>query len=372
MLRMILKTYLLIVRNLNVSCEMRAWVLLFGVLYLLGCNSSDKKQQVVYEEEEVGEINDDLESVGKLRLSEYGFFEEPMKDLIPKGRVYPYEMNTPLFTDYAQKKRLIYLPENVKINFRIREVLDFPIGSILIKNFYYSAEQLGAYQGKIIETRLLIHEKNGWKALPYIWNDEQSDAFLVITGGEQSIDLTNVGKFQYKVPNMAQCKSCHEINGAIAPIGPSARQLNRHVNGPNQLTKLKELGVLVGLPNLQEVEKITNWEDETASLEDRARAYLEINCGHCHRPEGPGKNSGLDLTTFSASDHSLGIYKSPVAAGAGSGGYQYDIVPGNPEESILIYRMLSKDPGTMMPELGRSLVHKEGVALMKEWINSMK
>jgi hypothetical protein len=131
--------------------------------------------------------------------------------------------------------------------------------------------------------------------------------------------------------------------------------------------------MLKGLPEMTDIPRLVSWDNaESATLDERARAYLEINCGHCHRPEGPGKNSGLDLTTFSPSDHGLGIYKSPVAAGAGSGGHQYDIVPGAPENSILVYRMQSLDPGTMMPELGRSLIHQEGVQLIKDWIRSME
>lgn len=80
----------------------------------------------------------------------------------------------------------------------------------------------------------------------------------------------------------------------------------------------------------------------------------------------------MNLTIFSASEHSLGIYKGPVAAGAGSGGLNYDIVPDIPDKSILTYRMESKDPGVMMPELGRRLVHTEGIDLIKNWIKSMK
>lgn len=342
------------------------------VIVFFGCNSTKKEDKIVYIEEGSSDANNMYEGLGKLRLSEYGFFKEPINKLQPKEGVFPYEMNTPLFTDYALKKRFIYVPLGTQIKYEEKEVLDFPVGTMLIKNFYYSKEQLAGGPGKIIETRLLIHEEGGWKALPYIWNEEQTDAFLEITGGEQLVELTS-GGFQYKVPNMAQCKSCHEYKGAMAPIGPAARQLNKKVGGENQLSVLAKAGVLHGLPELEDVPGLADWQDrESATLDERARAYLEINCGHCHRPEGPGKNSGLDLTTFSSTDHGLGIYKSPVAAGAGSGGHQYDIVPGRPDNSILVYRMESLDPGTMMPELGRSLIHQEGVELIKEWIRSME
>jgi hypothetical protein len=149
-------------------------------------------------------------------------------------------------------------------------------------------------------------------------------------------------------------------------------QLNKSVHGNNQLLTLAQAGVLEDLPEISGIANLPVWNDsKTGTLDERARAYLEINCGHCHRPEGPAKNSGLDLTIFSASALSLGVFKGPVAAGAGSGGHSFDIVPGKPAQSILTYRMESSDPGVMMPELGRRLIHTEGIELIKNWITNM-
>lgn len=310
---------------------------------------------------------------GKAKLSDYHFFEGKLADLNPADRVFPYDINSPLFTDYALKKRFIYLPEGTEIAYSSDDVLEFPVGSVLIKNFHYSDEQLTDGEGKIIETRLLIHEENGWKALAYIWNDEQTDAFIEITGKKVPVQLAAQGTIDYSVPNMLQCKSCHDRNGKIAPIGPSARQLNKPAdNGDNQLAKLVNQGWLKGAPPAAEWPKLIQWEDSAGSLNERARAYLEINCGHCHRSDGPAKNSGLDLTTKAHEAHAMGIFKAPVAAGKGSGGLKYDIVPGQPDQSILIYRMQSNDPAIMMPELGRSIVHEEGVELIKNWIQQLE
>lgn len=310
---------------------------------------------------------------GKVKLSDYGFFEGRLSDLHPAERVMPYDINTPLFSDYALKKRFIFLSEGKYITYRPHEVLDFPEGAVLIKNFYYDDAQLGAGEGKIVETRLLIREKEGWKALPYLWNEEQTDAYLEITGRQVPMQLVNYGAISYSVPNMLQCKSCHDKNGQITPIGPSARQLNRVYPGENenQLQKFISSGWLKAAPAQDQWPKLVQWEDTSAALEGRARAYLEINCGHCHQKNGPAKNSGLDLNTNASEPLAMGIFKAPVAAGKGSGGHKFDIVPGNPEESILIYRMESTDPATMMPELGRSIVHKEGVQLIREWIAGM-
>ena len=310
---------------------------------------------------------------GKTRLSDYNFFKGDLADLVPADRVFPYDLNTPLFSDYALKKRFIYLPEGATISFNNEEVLDFPVGAILIKNFYYSAEQVANNEDKIIETRLLIHDADGWKALAYLWNNEQTEAYLEITGRKLPVALISAGNINYTVPNMLQCKSCHDRNGKITPIGPSVRQLNRaDEHGENQMQQLITKGWLHGAPGQDQWSQLARWDDATASVDDKAHAYLEINCGHCHRKDGPAKNSGLDLTTHAEGTLEKGVYKAPVAAGKGSGGLMYDIVPGKPEESILVFRMESNDPAVMMPELGRTIVHKEGVDLIRQWVAQLQ
>jgi len=107
-------------------------------------------------------------------------------------------------------------------------------------------------------------------------------------------------------------------------------------------------------------------------LEQRARAYLDINCAHCHNPDGPGNTSGLDLRAFQNDMVALGECKTPVAAGRGSGNLRFAILPGRPEESILVHRLGSTEPKVMMPELGRSAVHREGLELIRSWIAAMK
>jgi uncharacterized repeat protein (TIGR03806 family) len=322
------------------------------------------------------EVTYDLSTLGKHKLSEYGFFREPLANLVPTDSIIPYALNSSLFTDYARKKRFIYVPTGRKIIKNDREALEFPVGTVLIKNFYYEDNQLAEGSGRIIETRLLIHETNGWKALPYVWNKEQTDAFLEITGANDELVLTGHGRFTYAVPTLSQCRSCHERSGKITPIGPNVRQLNRDHPYPegemNQLIKMKDMSWLE-IEDIQPESAIADWSrPESGNLDERARAYLDINCGHCHRPDGPAKNSGLDLTVFTTDDHALGIYKAPVAAGRGSGGLQHDIVPGNPEASILLYRMKSNEAAIKMPEMGRSIIHKEGVALIAEWIAAME
>ena len=113
----------------------------------------------------------------KDKLSEYGFFVGKLSDLNPSPSVHSYSLNTPLFSNYAEKIRFVKIPDGSTIKYHPTEVFEFPVGSILIKNFYYPVDFRKPEKGrKLIETRLLINQPDGWEALPYIWNDEQTDA----------------------------------------------------------------------------------------------------------------------------------------------------------------------------------------------------
>ncbi|GIV35069.1 MAG: hypothetical protein KatS3mg031_2604 [Chitinophagales bacterium] len=320
---------------------------------------------------------------GLEKLSDYGLFQGRLADLIPAEGVLPYDLNMPLFSDYALKARFVKMPEGKKAIYNDKSVFEFPEGTILIKNFLYPNDFRDETKGrKIIETRLLIHESSGWKALPYIWNEEQTEAYLEVAGGRKEISWIHTdGKqktLQYSIPNVNQCKGCHVKASRLIPIGPSARQLNKNFAYSdgimNQLLRWRNAGILDQLPDdLSQCPTVPDWNHpEGSSLESRARAYLDINCAHCHSKEGPANTSGLLLDIHETNPSSLGIYKAPVAAGRGSGNLLYDIVPGKPQESILLYRMQSTDPGVMMPELGRKMVHEEGVQLISEWIAAMK
>lgn len=317
-----------------------------------------------------------------LHLSDYGFFEGNVADQQPAEGVMPYDLNTPLFTDYAEKMRFVRLPDGETVPYNGKEVLNFPVGTHIVKTFFYYDDARKPEKGRrLIETRVLEHAETGWKALSYVWNEDQSDAYLEVAGADLPVTFVNTSgkkkKFTYTVPNVNQCKGCHSFNGAMSPIGPSARQLNgdyAYASGAaNQLDHWQQAGLLTGLPaDHAEIPRIAEWDNPTEPLDDRARAWLDINCAHCHRAEGPASTSGFFLDIHQTDPTVLGVNKVPVAAGRGSGGLKYDIEPGKPGKSILYYRIASKDPGIMMPELGRSLVHEEGVALIKEWIKGME
>jgi uncharacterized repeat protein (TIGR03806 family) len=307
----------------------------------------------------------------KENLSDYGFFKGTLKDQIPTDGVVLYTLNSPLFSDYASKLRFVRLPEGKSVSYNPDSVLQFPVGTAIVKTFYYPFDERNPEKGRrLMETRVLLHEAKGWVALPYIWNKEQTDAVLEVAGGSDQVSwIDAAGKkqsFEYQVPNMNQCKGCHERSGEMTPIGPSVRQLN----DGHQLQHWETAGLLKGLPK-DHIPALVNYSDASASLDDRVKAYLDINCAHCHNATGPARSSGLYLDWNSKDRTAYGFLKPPVAAGRGSGNLSYDIVPGKPEQSILHYRMASRDPGVMMPELGRQLTHHEGVELVRSWIQSM-
>jgi uncharacterized repeat protein (TIGR03806 family) len=297
-------------------------------------------------------------------LSAYGFFTD-LKARNPAARVTGYTLNTPLFSDYASKQRYIYVPAGQAARYDATAVLDFPVGSALIKTFGYGT---GA-AFRPIETRLLLRRASGWVAIPYVWNADLSDAVLKRAGTRVPVTFTDPSgqtrSISYAVPNQNQCKDCHALAGSITPIGPTVRNLN----DGTQLARLTKAGILGAAP--ADAPRLARWDDASAPLNDRARAYLEVNCAHCHNPAGAASNSGLFLDSARGDAVALGVGKRPVAAGRGSGGHDVAIDPGHPEASILIHRLTSTEPGVAMPELGRATAHAEGIALLSEWIAAM-
>ncbi len=283
------------------------------------------------------------------KLSDFRFFANGK----PNARVTPYTLNTPLFSDYAEKDRFIYIPAGQAARYAGEGLIDFPVGSALVKTF--------GYPGHVLETRVLLRRASGWVALPYVW--QGADALL--KRGGTRIDVTARGQpISYAVPNQNQCKECHNSAGVLQPIGPKARNL-----APALLSELVKAEMLDRAPAS---ERLPRWDDDAAPLDARARAYLDVNCGHCHSRTGAASNSGLFLTWEEADPVARGIGKTPVAAGRGSGNLEVAIDPGAPDRSILLYRMQSLEPGVAMPELGRATVHKEGIALIGAYITNMK
>jgi len=313
-------------------------------------------------------------------LSEFGFFSGPGIGK-PAADVVAYDLVTPLFSDHALKFRHVHVPPGAAANYHASEAFDFPVGSALIKTFAFPADFRAPDKDvRLVETRVLLRQEKGWQAWAYVWNEAQTDAELKIAGKRTDISFIDEAgapvTFSYAVPSKNQCKGCHAVDGELTPIGPKARNLNRDLDyaggRANQLAWWSARGMLSGLPDMKAVPQAADWLDETASVDARARAWLDVNCAHCHRAEGPASNSGLFLTHGEKSRVALGIGKRPVAAGRGAGLNEFDIVPGEPDKSILLSRVESIEAGVMMPELGRALPDKRAVELLRQWILSLR
>ncbi|GAA4052696.1 SO2930 family diheme c-type cytochrome [Parerythrobacter jejuensis] len=291
-------------------------------------------------------------------LSDFDFFVDARAQA-PNIGVVPYRLNMPLFSDGADKLRFVYLPPDGKaVASNPDEVLDLPVGSALIKTFAFGEGK----QRRLIETRVLLHRADGWLALPYKWNAEQTEARLALAGARLPLTTPSGEEISYRIPNKNQCKECHGVDDAVVPIGPKARNLSKAFLGD-----MVASGTLDAVP--AQAGSIPLWEDrKTADVTASARGYLDVNCAHCHRPGATASNSGLDLRWEQQDRMAIGVMKRPVAAGRGSGGFDFDVVPGRPQESILLHRMRVNEPGVAMPELGKATVDAEGVALIERWI----
>jgi uncharacterized repeat protein (TIGR03806 family) len=306
------------------------------------------------------------------KLADYGLFDAAGR---PAQGVQPYTLNTPLFSDHAEKFRFAWLPPGTNAEYRPSGALAFPVGTVLVKRFAFPADLRQPMQNvRPIETRLLIRRPAGWVALSYV--EQDGGAVLKRAGVKVPLEfIDKAGRAQaidYAVPNQNQCKTCHQDGEAITPIGPTAGNLNGSLNGSgsNQLMTWSTSGRLTGLP-AGAWPRLAKWDDAAEPLDARARAYLAVNCGHCHSRGGFASNSGLYLVPEETTPAHLGVMKRPVAAGRGSGGHEFSILPGQPDKSILLHRMIASEPGIMMPQFGRALAHEEGNALIRKWIAAM-
>jgi len=304
-------------------------------------------------------------------------------DISPEAGVTPYTLNTPLFSDYAVKRRTVWMPSGGSATYDATNVFDFPDGTVFTKSFGF-ADDMRKPQPIItwVETRVIWKTAGAWQGMSYIWDKAQKTA-SVAPGGEvvslSWIDANGqpAGTDAYLVPMANQCQECHQVSQVFEPIGPKARNLNGNNTYPdgttqNQLAYWTAKGLLSGAPDPSAAPKLAVWNDpSTGTLDDRARAYLESNCAHCHSEVGAAGYVGLWLTSAETNPTHLGICKKPVAAGQGGCGLTYDIVPGSPENSILHCRLGSTQVGILMPEIGRSVVDVDGLQLITDWLTSL-
>ncbi len=319
-------------------------------------------------------VNYNLNAMPYQKLSTYNFFQGEIENMNPINSVLPYEPASSLFTDYALKKRFIWMPSGSKATYNgDHNIFDFPTGTILIKNFYYTTLQPGN-QTKILETRLMIKKASGWIFAEYLWNDEQTDATLDMNGSTKPITFIQNGETistDYRFPNEVECLICHKKNEVAIPIAPKPQNLNFTFNytdgAKHQLQKWVEKGYLQSYPST--IVSTINYKDTSKPLEDRLRSYVDMNCSHCHKLDGHCDYTPIKFAFSETVDiTNLGVCVIPNNPINGS---VKIIAPGNFVKSTMHVRMNSNVDDVKMPIIGRSVVHKEAVQLVEQYINSL-
>lgn len=290
------------------------------------------------------------------RLSAYSIFEGLPANLNPTNGFQNLSINAKLFTDYAYKQRLIKIPKGTQLNRLSNNMLDFPNGTILTKTFYYFKDERNPSLGKeIIETRLLIKQANQWNAATYRWNDTQTEAILEQNGLEKQISWTNkdgnIRSTAYKIPTSNECIACHISKNAVTPLGATLKNINTSIRlnnkTINQLAHFQNIGILNNFP-IQEAPFMVDYNNKEATLSERGRAYMAINCAHCHNP------NGWDIPASQAFDFR---YETPL--------HQTGIFL---EEEEIIRNVTNQ----RMPFIGTTILDQEGVSLLVSYIESLQ
>ena len=323
-------------------------------------------------------------------LEQYGMVSIKASAVVPADGVVPYELNTALFSDYAVKYRTVWLPKGAApAPYNANDALDFPVGTIVTKSFGFKDDlRSAAPTVKWVETRVFVRQPAGWKGVSYAWNDVQTSAAINYGGGAVPVNWTDEAgakvSLDYVVPNGNQCTQCHSRRDTVANtdvttlIGLKIRNLNREHAYPsgseNQLAYWISAGLVAGAPaDPSTAPKLAAaFDPASGTVEQRARAYLEVNCAHCHSETGFARTTGLYLTASETRSSALGVCKFPVAVGEGTGGFIFDVVPGDPDHSILPFRLASTRASEMMPQIGRGVADKAGLQLVRDWVTGLK
>jgi len=323
-------------------------------------------------------------------LSQTGVFSNT-PNRTPTSGLIPYVPNTPLWSDAAVKSRYMAVPNNggvvtpnEQIAFLPTNSWTFPAGTVFVKNFDLVVDETNTNTPlRRLETRLLVRDINGAVyGVTYKWLPDNSDADLLATSLNEDIVITNatgVRTQTWYYPSPADCLTCH-TPVANYVLGVNARQLNANLTYPstgvtdNQLRTLNRLGLFnpaineAAIANFEKLSALTNL---TASLQERARSYLDANCAQCHQPNGPVTHANFDarydtplasqnITNYPVSGSSLGISDNACIIKA------KDLW-----RSVLYDRINTNDPAIKMPPLARNLIDTNAVQVFADWINSL-
>ncbi len=297
----------------------------------------------------------------KSNLSDMGVFTENLSAMTPaEGAegVQLYEINSTLFTDYAKKQRLVRLPNCETMQYKGDDLLpEFPDNTLIAKTFYYNKNDQNPNEGKIIiETRILLKINGNWQVGNYIWNEAQTEATYTENGSVTPISyINNDGEtlnIDYEIPSKQDCFTCHNNENSTFPIGMKLRSMNftPSYTNQNQLAYLESIGIMEGVTS-ENISTLPDWTDDaTYDILERGRAYIDINCAHCHQPGGAVTNFNLDFR-FETPFDDTGIYANRGEIEA---------------------RVQSTAPVYRMPQLGRTIVHEEAVTMLLEYLEAIE
>ena len=296
------------------------------------------------------------------RLSQTGCVDEEDPTVFADD-VTPYAINLPFWSDGAIKDRFMALPEGTTIEVENDGDWEFPTGSVLIKEF-----RLG---GELFETRLFMRHTDGeWAGYTYEWNEEGTDAVRVVGG-----KMTEVDGQAWLFPSEDQCMTCHQ-DAAGFTLGLETAQLNRDITPGKTGVPINQLESLdnrmffestIGDPSV--LPQLARPGDESRTLEDRARSWLEVNCSYCHRLGGVTQTP-IELNDELELDQ-MGICNvDPKVGDLGITGAKI-LVPGDPDNSILWQRLRTRG-ADQMPPLATALADEAGVELIHDWIMSLE
>jgi uncharacterized repeat protein (TIGR03806 family) len=287
-------------------------------------------------------------------LSQTGAFRS-LAELAPSRGLVPYDVNSPLWSDGAAKRRWVALPGDARIDFAPTGEWKFPAGTVFVKHF--------EFDGRRLETRFLVVGDGGY-GVTYKWREDGKDADLLADG--LSADVTAGGrKRTWTYPSRNDCLACHTANAGFV-LGVKTRQLNGDF-----LEKWIDLGMFRNPPkkdDLPRLDRLAAVTDRGAPLEQRVRSYLDANCAHCHRPGGA---RGLFDARYDVPLARQNLVNGEVAAAdLGVAGAKL-VAPGEPAKSMLYQRMSRRRDVFNMPPLASREVDQEAVKVVAEWIKSL-
>ena len=327
-----------------------AFIIGLILLLIISCGREEFNRNI-----EIPDFNFPTTVVFEDSLSSYGIFEGTPSNLYPSEGFELLELSSALFTDYSHKQRLVKIPSGTQMTKSSDETIDFPNGTILTKTFFYYNDERDTTLGKrIIETRLEIKENDVWNVATYIWNQNQTDAILELNGFDTPIswvDENGIGRStMYHIPTENECMTCHQSNSKMTPLGPTLLNLNRNVerngNTINQITHLQNLDLLNNF-SVNQIGQMVNYDDLNTSLEERGRAYLAMNCAHCHNPDSWERSADREFDFR---------YETPL----NEAGILY-------EEDKIKRALQDRE----MPLIGTTMLDEEGVNLIIEYLDNL-